>query len=95
MNKKLLKLAQRRERLVSEAETQRMQLVQTVDTLRPVLAMTDKGFAAIRYIKAHPLLMAGGGAVLMKVLRPSRIGKWFGRGLFAWQMVRKLQNKFL
>lgn len=95
MNKKLLKLAQRRERLVSEAEAQRMQLVQTVDTLRPALAMADKGLAAIRYIKAHPLLMAGGGAVLMKALRPSRIGKWFGRGLFAWQMVRKLQNKFL
>ncbi|HNV88756.1 MAG TPA: YqjK-like family protein [Methylotenera sp.] len=95
MNKKLLKLAQRRERLVSEAETQRMKLVQTVDTLRPALAMADKGLAAIRYIKAHPLLMAGSGAVLMKVLRPSRIGKWFGRGLFAWQMVRKLQNKFL
>lgn len=95
MNKKLLKLAQRRERLVSEAETQRMKLVQTVDTLRPALAMVDKGLAAIRYIKAHPLLMAGSGAVLMKVLRPSRIGKWFGRGLFAWQMVRKLQNKFL
>lgn len=95
MNKKLLKLAQRRERLVSEADKQRMQLVQTVDTLRPALAMVDKGLAAIRYIKAHPLLMAGSGAVLMKVLRPSRIGKWFGRGLFAWQMVRKLQNKFL
>lgn len=95
MNKKLLKLAQRRERLVSEAEAQRMQLVQTVDILRPALAMADKGLAAIRYIKAHPLLMAGGGAVLMKVLRPSRIGKWFGRGLFAWQMIRKLQNKFL
>lgn len=95
MNKKLLKLAQRREHLVSEAEKQRNQLAQTVDTLRAPLAMADKGLAAIRYIKAHPLLMAGGGAVLMKVLRPSRIGKWFGRGLFAWQMVRKLQNKFL
>lgn len=95
MNKKLLKLAQRRERLISEAEAQRMQLAQTVDTLRAPLAIADKGLAAIRYIKAHPLLMAGSGAVLMKVLRPSRIGKWFGRGLLAWQMVRKLQNKFL
>lgn len=94
MNKKLLKLAQRRERLVSEAERQRVQLTQTVDTLRAPLAMADKGVAAISYIKTHPLLMVGGSAVLMKILRPSRIGKWFSRGLFAWQMMHKLQSKF-
>lgn len=99
MNKKLLKLAQRRERLVSETEKQRNQLAQAVDGLRAPLAMADKGLAAISYIKKHPVWMVGGGvigsSILMKVLQPGRLGKWFGRGLFAWQMIRKLQNKRL
>jgi hypothetical protein len=95
MNEKLLKLAQRRESLVLEAEKQRMQLVQVVDTWRAPLAMADKGLAAINYIKKHPVWMVGGGAILMKVMRPSRIGKWFSRGLVAWQIMRKLQTKYL
>jgi hypothetical protein len=95
MNEKLLSLARRRESLVLEAEKQRMQLVQVVDIWRAPLALADKGLAAISYIKKHPVWMVGGGALLMKVIRPSRIGKWFSRGLFAWQIMRKLQTKFL
>lgn len=99
MNEKLLKLAQRRENLVLEAEKQRMQLAQVVDAWRAPLALADKGLAAISYIKKHPVWMVGGSvigsSILMKVLRLGRIGKWFSRGLFAWQMIRKLQNKFL
>ncbi len=99
MNEKLLKLAQRRESLVLEAEKQRMQLVQVVDTWRAPLAMADKGLAAISYIKKHPVWMVSssviGSSILMKVMRPSRIGKWFSRGLVAWQIMRKLQTKYL
>ncbi len=95
MNKKLLKLAQRRENLVLEAEAQRAQLTQIVDTWRPALSLADRGVAAIDFIKKHPVMMAGTSAILLKVLRPSRIGKWLGRGLVAWQMVSKFRSKFL
>ncbi len=92
MNKKLLNLAQRREHLVLEAAKQRAQLVQIVDTWRAPLALADKGFAAISFIKKHPVWMAGGGAILLKVLRPSRVSKWLSRGWIAWQIMRKLQR---
>ena len=95
MNKKLLKLAQRRERLVSEAAEQRVQLAQAVEAWSTPLALLDQGLAAIRFIKKHPILMAGSAAVLVRLVRKSFIGKWFGRGMMAWQLVRKLQSKFL
>jgi hypothetical protein len=95
MNNKLIILAQRRERLILEAARQREQIAQIADSWRPPLAMADKGLAAVSFIKKHPIWMAGGSALVLKVLRPRRIGKWFQRGLLAWQLVRKLRGKFL
>jgi YqjK-like protein len=94
MNKKLLKLAKRREYLVAKAENQRMQLAQAVDVWRAPLALADQGLAALSFIKKHPILAAGGSAVLVRLLRKSFIGKWFSRGLFALQIVRKLKSRF-
>jgi YqjK-like protein len=95
MNKKLQLLAHRRERLVLEAAKQRVQLAQAVDVWRAPLALADQGFAVIGFIKQHPILMAASTALLVKLLRKRFIGKWFSRGLFAWQLVRKLQSRFL
>lgn len=94
MNKKLLKLAKRREYLVAKAESQRMQLAQAVDVWRAPLALADQGIALISYIKKHPILVAGSSAVLVKLLRKSFIGKCFSRGLFALQLARKVHSKF-
>jgi hypothetical protein len=93
MNGKLLRLAQRRESLILESEMQRTQLAQAVDAWRGPLAMADKGLAIIDTIKKHPVWLAGGSAILLKLIRPSRIGKWFSRGLVAWQILRRVQNK--
>ena len=93
MNEKLLKLAQRREHLVLEAAKQRVQLAQAVEVWREPLALADQGLAAISYIKKHPILIAASSAVLVRLLRKSFIGKWLGRGMMAWQFVRKLQDR--
>ncbi len=93
MNEKLLKLAQRREHLVLEAAKQRLQLVQAVEVWREPLALADQGLAAISYIKKHPILITASSAVLVRLLRKSFIGKWLGRGMMAWQFVRKLQGR--
>lgn len=95
MNKKLLALAQRRERLVLNTAKQRVQLSQAVDAWRAPLALADQGFAALSFIKKHPILMAGSGAILMRLFRKSFIGKWLGRCILGWQLVQKLQGKFL
>lgn len=95
MNKKLQILAQRREYLVLEAAKQRVQLAQTIEVWRAPLALADQGIAAISFIKQHPILITVSSAVLVKLLRLSRIGKWFSRGMMAWQLLRKLQSRFL
>ncbi len=95
MNEKLLKLAQRRERLVLEAAKQRVQLAQAIAVWREPLALAEQGLAIISFIKKHPILMAASTALLVRMVRKSFIGKWLGRGMMAWQLVRKLQSKFL
>ena len=95
MNEKLLKLAKRREHLVLEAAKQRVQLAQAVEVWREPLALAEQGLAAISFIKKHPILMAASTAVLVRLVRKSFMGKWLGRSMMAWQLVRKLQSKFL
>ncbi len=95
MNEKLLKLAQRREHLVLEAAKQRVQLAQAVEVWREPLALAEQGLAAISFIKKHPILMAASTAVLVRLVRKSFVGKWLGRGIMAWRLVRKLQSRFL
>jgi len=92
MNEKLIRLAERRERLVAQAAAQRMALAQNIEPWRTPLARVDQGLAALRYIKSHPAWIIGGG-VLLAVLRPGRAGKWLGRGWVTWQMLHKLRSK--
>jgi len=92
MNDKLIRLAQRRERLVAQAAAQRMALAQNIGPWRIPLARADQGLAALHYIRSHPAWIVG-GVVLLAVLRPGRIGKWLGRGWVTWQMMRKLRGR--
>lgn len=94
MNNKLLLLAQRRERLVLEADQQRMRLAQAVEAWRGPLALADQGLAAISFIKSHPFYVAGISAVIVRLFRKSFIGRWLSRGKLALQLVRKLQSSF-
>lgn len=92
MNKKLIRLAERRERLVAQAAAQRMVLAQNIEPWRMPLARADQGLAALRYIKHHPAWIVGGG-VLLVALRPGRVWKWLRRGWVAWQMLHKLRGR--
>lgn len=92
MNNKLIRLAERRERLVAQAAAQRMTLAQNIEPWRQPLARADQGLAALRYIRSHPAWIVG-GVVLLAVLRPGRIGKWLGRGWVTWQMLHKLRGR--
>jgi hypothetical protein len=95
MNTKLLNLARRRERLISQSAKQRVKLSQAADAWRAPLALVDQGFAIISFIKKHPILIAGSSAILMRLFKKSFIGKWLSRGMLGWQIVQKFHNKFL
>jgi hypothetical protein len=92
MNDKLIRLAERRERLVAQAAAQRVVLTQNIEPWRQPLARADQGLAALRYIRSHPAWIVG-GVVLLAVLRLGRIGKWLGRGWVTWQMMHKLRGR--
>lgn len=97
MNERLIRLAERRERLVAQAAAQRMALAQNIEPLRVPLARADQGLAMLSYIKRHPAWIVGGVA-LLAALRPGRaraagVGKWLTRGWAMWQMVRQLRGR--
>jgi hypothetical protein len=92
MNEQLLRLAERRERLVAQAAAQRMALAQSIEPWRIPLARVDLGLSALRFIRSHPAWIVGGG-VLIAALRPVRVLKWLRRGWVAWQMMRELRGR--
>lgn len=90
MNNKLQKIALRRDGLLLEVEAQRSQLAYVANELRRPLALADRGLCIVRYFRAHPILMVAGSAVLLKIARPSSLGKWMRRGVLVWQITRQL-----
>jgi len=93
MSEELCTLTVRRQHLVAEATTQRLFLAQNIEIWRAPLAKVDRGLAAVRYIKNHPIWIASTGLGLLTVVGPNRAGKWFQRGFVMLQIVRKLRNK--
>jgi hypothetical protein len=92
MNKKLLELAKRREQLVAQAEKQRGELAEIVDVWRPAFSLADQAVKVIQLVKDHPIITLGLSAILLKVVRPRLISKWFSRGWFISQIFRKLMH---
>ena len=92
MNSKLIRLAERRERLVAQTAAQRVALAQSIEPWRLPLALADQGLSALRFIKRHPVWIVG-SVVLLAALRPVNAGTWLGRGWVAWQIVHKLRGE--
>lgn len=90
MNKKLIRLAERRSLLVKQSAAQRTALTYHLEPWHARLALVDRGMAVFCYMKRHPALMVG-AALLLAALRPQRAGKWLQRGWVIWQIGRRLR----
>ncbi len=89
MNKKSVRLAERRSLLIAQAGVQRTALAHNLAPWRARLALADRGIAAVRYVRSRPgLLLAA--ALLVAALRPRRVGTWLQRGWLAWQIRQRL-----
>lgn len=93
MNGSLVRLADRRARLVEQAEMQRRTLSQDIEPWRTPLAFVDQGLDGLRYVRRHPEWIAG-GLILLAMLRPRRFVKWLGRGWVSWRVAHKLSNMY-
>lgn len=92
MNKKLLRLAERRERLLAQAAAQREAVGENIEPWCMPLSLADQGLSALCSIGRHPEWIAC-GVVLMVALGPGRTGKWLGRGWVTWQVMHKLLGR--
>ncbi len=92
MSKRLIELAERRERLVALAAMQRSEFSRNLSPVKLGCSVADKGIAVARYLQQHPAMVAGGVGLLV-ALRPRRAIYWLKRGWFAWRMVQKLRQR--
>ena len=92
MNKKMILLTERRERLVAQAATQRRALAHDIEPWRTPLALADKGINALRFVSRHPKSIVGVIA-LIAILQPRSAGKWLGRGWVTWQLMHNLRGR--
>lgn len=65
MNKQMLAVMQRRGVLLAKIAAQREQLEETGTRWRTPLALADQGLAIVRFLRSHPVLVAGTVALLV------------------------------
>lgn len=87
MNAKLIELAERRKNLVARAAIQRAELSQALAPWRPALAVANRGWEAVRYVRSHAVLLAGVAAFATS-FGPWRLARWLRRGFLVWRMAR-------
>lgn len=92
MNPKMKQVAQRRERLVAQADAQRAALGRAIEPWRTPLLLADQGLSALQYVRQHPQWLVG-GVLLLAVLRPRGLGKWLSRGWVSWQLLSRMRTR--
>lgn len=86
----LTELARRKEHLIARAGLQRMTIAVSCLQLQKPLRMVDRGIVVVRYLKAHPLVLAVGVAAAAAIGRHNLLS-WVGRGLFVWRAWRSVR----
>jgi YqjK-like protein len=77
MNEKISDLMQRRRKLLERISAQREQLAEIGSNLRSPLLLADRRVAVVRFLRIHPLLVAG-VAALFVIRRRGRAGLVWG-----------------
>ncbi len=93
MNNSLVTLAKKRQRLVEEAQMQRLAVANQLQAWHKPIGMLDYAINMLRYVKQHPVLVASGGSALLSMFKPNALSLWLQRGLLAWQILSKFRKK--
>lgn len=95
MHHKLTTLAERRQKLILKAATQRLVLAQSMEPLRQPLIIADRGLQVVRYFKQHPVLMLSVttlSAGLMRKLHIARFSALLKTSWSVFQLVRSVRQ---
>ncbi len=93
MNNSLVTLAKKRQRLVEEAQMQRVAVANQLQAWHKPISMLDYAINMLRYVKQHPVLVASGGSALLSMFKPNALSLWLQRGLLAWPILSKFRKK--
>jgi hypothetical protein len=90
MNEKMIELMERRDKLLARVAVQRDELADIGLQLHSPLSLVDKGVAVARFLRFHPLLVAGVAALL--VIRRRSVADLVWVGWSAWKVIRDLTS---
>ena len=65
MDSKMSRVMQRRGELLARIDSQRKQLAGAAERLQVPFAVADRGLAVVRFLRSHPVFVAGVAAVLV------------------------------
>jgi putative copper export protein len=95
MNEKLAALAERRQKLIDKAASQRILLAQSMQPLRKPLIIADRGLEVVRYFKRYPVLMTGVSTltgILISKLHVARFSALLQTSWSVFQLVRNIRE---
>lgn len=88
---RLTEIARRKESLVAKSGRERAALAAGFGVWQKPIDVIERGVAAARFLRSHPLLVAA-AIVVVAVLGRRKLLRWAGRGLVAWRAWRTLQG---
>ncbi|MBI5613198.1 MAG: hypothetical protein HY942_09080 [Gammaproteobacteria bacterium] len=94
MNARLTAIARRRSQLLARTAAQRDEVGQLVGRWHMPLAYVDRVVTLARSLRAHPLVLALGLAVLARTLPGGRLTLWSGRLWSGWRLYQSLHEQW-
>lgn len=85
----LIDIARRKERLSARARAQRLAVVASFEALGQPIGFADRALEVARFLRSHPVLVAGAAAALF-VLRGRGLVGLVGRAFSAWRLWRTI-----
>ena len=87
----LAAIVRRRAALVAQAAAQRDELDRLIEPWQKPLALVDRGIEIVQRLRAHPLVIAAGVALLVWMGR-RKLSRWAGRIAAVWQLYSSLRS---
>ncbi|MEY3201182.1 MAG: hypothetical protein RIR70_732 [Pseudomonadota bacterium] len=81
-------LAARRLMLIEKSDALRETIALELSAAAPLLGLGDRVGRTLRWLKQHPLWVAG-GVIALLVWRPARSMRWLKRGVFLWGICKR------
>lgn len=95
MNEKLVTLAERRQKLIHKAASQRIVLAQNIASLHQPITIADRGYQIVRYFRQYPVLMLAmttATTLMIRKLHMARFTALLQTGWSVFQLVRDVRE---